>query len=96
MDLITSPFVTVILNIVASVLISWGILDSHSAVALVQFGNNFIAGATTVIVSGYSIYKVVELRKHEISTTTPSQFSQNTPNFSQTGQSGLPSDGKSA
>jgi len=66
MDVITSPLITVILNLVASVLVSKGILDSHSSVAFVQEGNNLIAGLTTTVVALYTLYKSFDLAKHKV------------------------------
>lgn len=73
MDIIASPIITVILNLLASALIARGILDSHSAVAFIQFGNNAIAGIMTFGVAIYSIYKMVDLKKHgmTLASTVP-------------------------
>lgn len=98
MDIVASPFITVILNMVASVLVSRGILDSHSVVAFVQLGNNLIAGVMTVSVAIYSIYKMVDLQKHKLSVATPAAsmpVSQVVSTPATHGQSGLPVDQKS-
>lgn len=70
MDVIASPIITVILNLIANILVAKGILDSHNAVAFVQFGNNAVAGLMTFGIGVYSIYKMIELKKHQLSTTT--------------------------
>lgn len=82
MDIIASPIVTVILNMVASFLVSKGILDSHSSVAFVQVGNSLIAGLMTTGVAVVSIYKMVDLKKHQITAsnlTGQQQISQQNP-----------------
>lgn len=93
MDILTSPLVTVILNLIAQVLVSKGILDSRSTIAFVQIGNSLIAGMTTMIVAVVSIHKMFNY--HQVKLTTPSTISN--PQFSQqfsqgvaVGQSGLP------
>lgn len=103
MDVIASPLVTVVLNLVASVLVARGILDSHSTVAFVQTGNNLIAGIVTVWIGVYSIYKMVELKKHQLtlanqaptatkteSIVTISQPISQTTSTNPTGQMGTP------
>lgn len=93
MDAITSPLVTVVLNLVASVLVSKGILDSKSSVAFVQLGNSVIVGITTALVAIWSIYKMVDLKKHQISANTQIVKNGQVVTISQPaskGQSGLP------
>lgn len=62
-----SPLITMVLNIVAAFLVSKGILDTHSQLMFVQVGDNIIAAMVTVLLGGYSIYKMVDLKKHQIS-----------------------------
>ena len=69
-DVLGSPILTVVLNLIANMLVARGILDSHSAVAFVQFGNNAVAGLMTFGIGVYSIYKMIELKKHQISSST--------------------------
>jgi len=70
MDTALSPIVTVILNLVAGVLVSKGIIDSHSAAAFVQLANNILAALITIGLGVYSIYKTVEMYKHKISVAS--------------------------
>ncbi len=71
MDVAFSPMVTVVLNIIAGALVSKGVLDAHSKDAFVILANNVIAGFITVSISLYSIFKVVDLKKHQITTVGP-------------------------
>lgn len=70
MDVIASPLITAVLNLIASVLVAKGILDSKSAADFVQFGNSAFASLMTFGVAVYSIYKVVELKKHQLNIST--------------------------
>ncbi len=103
MDVIASPIITVVLNLIASFLVSRGILDSHSTFAFIQYGNSLIAGIMTTWVGLYSIYKIVELKKHQLTVTkqaptatktetvvTVTQPISPTGEALPTGQSGLP------
>lgn len=67
MEAIASPLLTAILNVIASILVSQGILDTHSAAAFVQLGNVAFASIMTLGVTVYSMYKIVELKKHQLS-----------------------------
>ncbi|HEX9060866.1 MAG TPA: hypothetical protein VF941_11860 [Clostridia bacterium] len=95
MDVIASPIITVVLNLVANILIAKGILDSRSAVSFVQFGNNAIAGLMTFGVGVYSIYKMIELKKHQITTNAKTASLPSVPfttpqtTIGTTGQSGM-------
>lgn len=79
MDVIASPFVTAILNIVATALIAHGILDIKYKDTFIQLGNTMFAGLITAMVSIYSIYKMVDLHKHAISNTPASPVAPTQP-----------------
>lgn len=77
-DLALSPILTVILNVAASFLVSKGILDIASKETFIETMKAVLAAVTTITVSVYSIYKMVELHKHNATirntpapTTTP-------------------------
>lgn len=89
MDAIASPLITVLANVIADILVSKGIIDSSSKVALIQVMNNSMASAMTLGVAVYSVYKVVELQKHKITMGGQQQFSQPVSQTEPTGQSGL-------
>jgi len=63
-DLALSPILTVILNVTASFLVSKGILDIASKETFIETMKAVLAAVTTITVSVYSIYKMVELHKH--------------------------------
>ena len=96
MDAIISPFTTVLLNMVASLLVARGILDNNNVASFVQLGNTIVAGIMTLGVAIYSIYKMVDLQKHKISSASSSsvnKISQEKADFSQkspSSQPGLP------
>lgn len=71
MDLPLSPIITIILNIIASFLVSKGILDTNTKNMFVMLVNNAISGLMTVGIAVYSIYKIVDLHKHKISVSLP-------------------------
>ena len=66
MDVLVSPIITAVLNIIAAMLVSWGILQSKDINMFISLGNNIIASVTTVLVACYSIYKIVDLHKAKI------------------------------
>lgn len=68
MDFVGSPIVTMVLNIIAAGLVSHGILDSQAKDQFVQLLNNLIAAVITAAVAFYSIFKVVDLHKHKITS----------------------------
>lgn len=72
-DLVLSPMVTVILNILASALVSKGVIDEASRDTLVQLANNILAGLITVVVALFSIHKIVDLKKHEVTSNATTQ-----------------------
>jgi hypothetical protein len=93
MELVGSPIVTMVLNIVAAFLISKGILDIRYRETFIQLANNAIAGIVTVSVALYSIFKMVDLQKHKITATTQADqqnFSQPISQTVPSGQTGLP------
>jgi hypothetical protein len=72
MDIVASPVLTIVLNLVATSLVSKGILDASQKEATIQLLNNVIAALMTVLVGGYSIYKMVDLHKHKLTIASQS------------------------
>jgi hypothetical protein len=66
MDLIASPMTTIILNLVAQVLVSRGVLDVSYRDQFIQIANSSIAAGATLIIGLYSIYKMIDLKKHQL------------------------------
>lgn len=69
MDVIASPLITVLANVVADLLVSKGIIDSGSKLAVIQTINNSMAAVMTLGIGVYSTYKMVELQKHKATLT---------------------------
>lgn len=106
MDALASPLITVLANVVADLLVSKGIIDTGSKVAVIQLINNGIAGLMTLGVAVYSMYKVVELKKHQLTlahsapiatkTVTVEKISQPISQKEAVGQMGVVPEQKSA
>lgn len=79
MDLPLTPIVTVMLNIIASFLVSKGILDNSTKDTFIQLANNIISGIMTIIIAVYSINKIVDLNKHKMTIQGPQTPTPPTP-----------------
>lgn len=77
MDAFISPFVTILANIIADILVSKGIIDAGSKQTVIQSVNTIVAGLMTVVVAVVTVVKAVDLAKHKITATTSQ--GQNTP-----------------
>lgn len=72
------PIIAAVVNVIVSLLVSKGIIDSTHAPLLSQEINNTLAALVTLGLGGYSIYKTVEAYKHKVTVNgqlTQSQIS---------------------
>ena len=67
------PIIAAVVNVIVSLLVSKGIIDSTHAPMLSQEINNVLAALVTLGLGGYSIYKTVEAYKHKVSSNQPVQ-----------------------
>lgn len=86
MDAFISPFITILANIIADVLVSKGIIDAGSKQVVIQNVNTIAAALMTMVVAVVTVIKAVDLAKHKITasastqsvTPVSQQFSQQT------------------
>lgn len=68
MNIEAEPIIAALVNMVVSLLVSKGIIDSAHAPILTMDINNILAALLTLGLGSYSIYKTVDAYKHKVTT----------------------------